>query len=173
MEENKIEETQQETINVYGQAMQIAQVAGNLYLEALEAGDYEKAKQFYDQWKQACDRIKEFDENTGAVYKTDAEIAAKLEMNRLDNETKLKIAEDDAALRRELHEQEMIMQRAQFIADMVTRTVNTGVTIGQNYLWYNMDTARMAWETAGYIPDNSKTARSMINHGNKVINTVK
>ena len=169
-ENNLLEEEQVETVSVYQQAVNIAGEIGQLYLNAVKSGDKTAAKEYFNQWTQACDKLHAFDENSSAVYKTDQEIAAKLEMNRLDNETKLKIAEKEAALRKELHEKEMIMQRAQFIADCVTRTVNTGIDVTKTNLYFKADCARMAWETAGYIPDNSKTAKSMINHGNKIIN---
>lgn len=170
MDENKEVIEQQETgTNVYQQGTIIAYEAGKLYLAALESGDKQAAKQYFEQWAAACDKLHAFDENSSACYKTEQEVQAKLEMNRLDNETKLKIAEQEEQLKRELAEQEQILQKAQFIADCITRSIGTGVDVTKTMMFYRADCARMAWETAGYIPDNSKTAKSMINHGNKII----
>lgn len=172
--QEQTEETQQkEADSVYSQALQIATTSGNLYLKALDAGDVKTAKEFFEQWKLACEKLAAFDENVHAVYKTDQELAAKLEMNKLDNETKLQIAEREEELKRELAEKEMIMQRAQFIADCITKGININMEAATRGIFMSMDCVRMAWESNGYAIDNSKMGKAMLSHGNKLINTIK
>lgn len=174
MEENRndiLEETTEAQFdtNMYQLTTEIAMLSGGLYKEAIANNDTEKAKQYFDQWKQACDKLKAFDDNVTQIYKTDKEVEMKLAMNKADNEMKLQIAREDLECRLEIAAMEDARAKAQFIADIVTRSVNTSVDIGKVVAFTTMDCARMAWETQGCIPDSSKTARSMINHGNKFI----
>lgn len=166
--EEEVKEEEQPVNNVYTDSLEVAALAKQLYFEAMAAGEYDKGKIFFDQWKQACDKIHAFDENFTAQMKTNSEIEAKLEMNRRDNETKLQAAREELELREKMHEQDLMMQRAQLVATCVTNGLNVTLN-GASMALQNLEAcATMSWESNGYVPDQSKTARKMVAIGNKV-----